>query len=150
MLPRRAPPRGNLLYSPTKISVSYDSPQRYPLRGPQSSPTTNNRVISRSDQPVWRGPIRPCPLRSIGRDKSQLMMMISMTMTKAMLTGVTVPVEGNPGYITLTGPRGLLFIFHGVICLLPFLWDKFSKNKISRYFNYTVFLLSDNAIVCYL
>ena len=41
-------------------------------------------------------------------------------------------------------------IFHGVICLLPFLWGRFPKRGFSKSCNYPVFLLSDAAIVCYL
>ena len=37
-----------------------------------------------------------------------------------------------------------------VIFLLPFLWGKFAKKKISKYCNYPVFLLLDTAIVHYL
>ena len=71
-----------------------------------------------------------------------------MTTIEAMLTGVPVPVREQPAHPQAQEVPPL--IFHGVICLLPFLWDKFAKNEFSKSCKYPVFLLSDTAIVCYL
>ena len=106
MLPRENLPRGPLLDPPTKIIFSYRTPQRDQLREPQSDRPTNRRVRSCSYQTLRQVPNTPCPLRSVGRDKSQLTMMIAMKMMEAMLTGVPVPVGGHPVARTLAGPRG--------------------------------------------
>ena len=77
-------------------------------------------------------------------------MMIAIAMAEAMLMGVPVPFGEQPEARTLTIPRGPVVDFHAVICLLPFIWDKFFENMIFKSCNYTAFLLSDAAILCYL
>ena len=106
MLPHQASTRGPLLDPTTNIRVSSRPPRRDPLRGPQPALPTNSRVRSRSYQPARRGPNTPCPLRSLGRDKSRLTMMITMKMTEAILTGASVTVGENPVARTLGGQRG--------------------------------------------
>ena len=146
----RAPSRVPLLYPPTKTRVSSRLPHRGPPRGTQSDPPTNIRVRSSSYQPARRGPNTPCTLLSIGRYKSRLTMMIYMTMTEAMLTGMPVPVGEQPEASTLAGPRGPVVDLSWRYLSLPFSLGNFCKNEFSKSCNYLVFLLSDTAIVCYL
>ena len=94
-----------MLDPPTNIIVSSQPPWQAPLIGPQSDLSTNSRVRSYSYQQASQGQNTPCPLRSLGIDKSQLTMMIEITMTEEMLMGVPVPVGKQPSAITLTGPR---------------------------------------------
>ena len=125
VLPQKYLSRGTLLDTQTNIRVSSLTPHRVPLREHQSDLPTNSRSGSCSYQPARRGPNTPCPLQYVGRDKSQLTMMILMTMVRSMLTGVPVPVGGHPEAITLAGQRGPVVDFSWHYLPPPFSLGKF-------------------------
>ena len=89
-----------------KIRVSFLPPQKAPIKVTPSAPPTNSRLISCSYQTSRIGPNTPCHLKSIGRYKLRLTMMIAMTTIEAMLMGVPVTVGEQLEARKLSGSRG--------------------------------------------
>ena len=103
VLPWKSPPGGVLLDMSTKIRVSSELPRQSPLRGHQSAPPTDIRVIYCSYQPERWVPNTPCTVRYLGREKITTHDDDSDDDDRGVVDGGASAGRGTAS--TLTGPR---------------------------------------------